>query len=135
MKYNYWFCLIVPIELFPYGLNATRLARIALQASPAKYSSSLPFRLNVDKIFLAPAPAGPGGCVRGLSTQEKQEAAATTPAQTMQTATKPLYLLAPYTTESATRRGHVTGWPAGKTPTAPAGFAVAEYPDRFDSPR
>ncbi|HEX8658168.1 MAG TPA: sorbosone dehydrogenase family protein [Hymenobacter sp.] len=71
----------------------------------------------------------------GPSTQEKQEAAATTPAQTVATATTPLNLPTPYATESTTRRSHVTGWPAGKTPTAPAGFAVAEFAGRLESPR
>ena len=46
-----------------------------------------------------------------------------------------LGLPAPYATESATRRSHVTRWPAGKMPTAPAGFAVPKYAGRFDSPR
>ncbi|MCC2548501.1 sorbosone dehydrogenase family protein [Hymenobacter sp. BT175] len=71
----------------------------------------------------------------GPSAQEKQEAAATTPAQTVETATKSLDLPTPYATESATRRSHVTGWPADKTPTAPAGFAVAEFAGSLDSPR
>ena len=78
MKHNYWFCLIVPIKLFPYELNATRLAKIALQASPAKYSSPLPFRLHVDKIFLAPAPTGPTRAVRhriGHAAQPRHEMA------------------------------------------------------------
>ena len=71
----------------------------------------------------------------GPTTQEKQEAAATTPARTVETAIRPLNLPAPYATKSATRRSRVTGWPAGKTPTTPAGFAVAEFAGRLESPR
>ena len=86
-----------------------------------------PLRL-VPLLGLLAACAGP-------TTQEKKEAAATTPAQTVQAAGQSVDLPAPYATESATRRSRVTGWPAGKTPTAPADFAVAEYAGRFDSPR
>ncbi len=72
----------------------------------------------------------------GPSKQEKQEAAATTPAQTITTAAvDSLRLPAPYTTKSVSNRVNVVGWPAGKTPTAPAGFAVAEYAGQLQSPR
>jgi glucose/arabinose dehydrogenase len=74
-------------------------------------------------------------CGGGPSKEEKATAAAETPAQTVTTAAKPVQLPAPYATESATRRSHVKGWPAGKTPIAPAGFAVAEFAGDLDSPR
>ena len=72
----------------------------------------------------------------GPSKQEKREAAARTPAQTVTTpAAIALRLPAPYATESATKRVNVVDWPAGRTPTAPAGFSVAPYAGGFDSPR
>jgi len=72
----------------------------------------------------------------GPSKQEKQEAATTTPARTVTTPAADLVNLpAPYTTKSATNRVNVVGWPAGKMPTAPAGFAVAEYAGQLESPR
>ena len=72
----------------------------------------------------------------GPSKQEKQEAAVATPAKTVTTpAATVLNLPAPYATESVSNRVKVVGWPAGKTPTAPAGFTVAEYASKMDSPR
>ena len=72
----------------------------------------------------------------GPSKQEKQEAAVATPAKTVTTpAATALNLPAPYATESVSNRVKVVGWPAGKTPTAPAGFIVAEYASKMDSPR
>ena len=44
-------------------------------------------------------------------------------------------LPAPYATKSMTKRSKVIGWPAGKTPVVPAGFAIAEYAGNFNSPR
>ncbi|WP_226163778.1 PQQ-dependent sugar dehydrogenase [Hymenobacter terricola] len=72
----------------------------------------------------------------GPSKQEKQEAAASTPAQTVTTpVADSVHLPAPYATKSVTNRVNIVPWPAGKTPTAPAGFAVAEYAGNMDSPR
>ncbi|HEX8506535.1 MAG TPA: sorbosone dehydrogenase family protein [Hymenobacter sp.] len=72
----------------------------------------------------------------GPSKQEKQEAQADNPAQTVTTpAADAVNLPAPYTTKSTTNRVNVVGWPAGKTPTAPAGFTVAEYASQMQSPR
>ncbi|MBF9237017.1 sorbosone dehydrogenase family protein [Hymenobacter sp. BT683] len=72
----------------------------------------------------------------GPSKQEKQAAAATTPAQTVTTpAVDSLRLPAPYTTKSVSNRVNIEPWPAGKTPTAPAGFVVAEYAAEMQSPR
>lgn len=72
----------------------------------------------------------------GPSKQEKQEAATNTPAQTIATpAADSVNLPAPYTTKSVSNRVNIVPWPAGKTPTAPAGFAVAEYAGKLESPR
>ena len=72
----------------------------------------------------------------GPSKQEKQEAAADLPAQTVTTPTADsVRLPSPYATESVSNRVKVVNWPAGKTPTAPAGFAVAEYAGQMKSPR
>ncbi|GAB3304599.1 PQQ-dependent sugar dehydrogenase [Hymenobacter tenuis] len=71
----------------------------------------------------------------GPSKQEKAEAAATTPATTVATEATPVNLPKPYATESKTKRSKVIGWPAGKMPTAPAGFVVTKYADGFESPR
>ncbi|GAB2861395.1 sorbosone dehydrogenase family protein [Hymenobacter ruber] len=72
----------------------------------------------------------------GPSKQEKQEAAANTPAQTVATpAADSVRLPAPYATKSVTNRVNIQPWPAGKTPVAPAGFTVAEYAGKLDSPR
>ncbi|MBX0291293.1 sorbosone dehydrogenase family protein [Hymenobacter sp. HSC-4F20] len=71
----------------------------------------------------------------GPSKKEKAEAAATTPADTVATATTAVDLPQPYATKSTTKRSKVIGWPAGKMPTAPAGFVVTKYADGFESPR
>lgn len=44
-------------------------------------------------------------------------------------------LPAPFDTPSTVKHPKVIGWPEGKTPTAPAGFAITLYADGFDSPR
>jgi len=41
----------------------------------------------------------------------------------------------PNATKSVVKHPKVIGWPAGKTPTAPDGFAVTLFADGFDSPR
>ena len=41
----------------------------------------------------------------------------------------------PFETKSVVKHPKVIGWPEGKTPTAPEGFAVTLYADKFDSPR
>ncbi|WP_046244265.1 PQQ-dependent sugar dehydrogenase [Hymenobacter terrenus] len=72
----------------------------------------------------------------GPSKQEKQEAAAKLPAQTVTTpAADVVNLPAPYATKSVTKRVDILPWPAGKTPTAPAGFSVTEYAGQLESPR
>jgi len=84
---------------------------------------------------LLAALAGLAAC-GGPSKQEKREAATATPAQTVTTpAAAAVHLPAPYATESVTKRVNIVPWPAGRTPVAPAGFVVAEYAGRLDSPR
>ncbi|MBA4192384.1 MAG: L-sorbosone dehydrogenase [Planctomycetaceae bacterium] len=41
----------------------------------------------------------------------------------------------PFETKSVTKHPKVIGWPEGKTPKAPDGFAVTPYAEAFDSPR
>ena len=41
----------------------------------------------------------------------------------------------PYATKSVTKRSDEIGWPAGKTPVAPAGFTVKRYAEGLDNPR
>ncbi len=51
------------------------------------------------------------------------------------TADTTLQLPAPYATKSVQHFSNVIGWPAGKTPTAPAGFTVTEFAGNLYSPR
>lgn len=44
-------------------------------------------------------------------------------------------LPAPFATKSARNFSKVIGWPAGKTPVAPAGFTVTRFADGLDHPR
>lgn len=44
-------------------------------------------------------------------------------------------LPAPFATASARNFSKVIGWPAGKTPVAPAGFVVSMFADSLDNPR
>lgn len=46
-----------------------------------------------------------------------------------------LQLPVPYATPSVRNFSKVTGWPAGKTPVAPAGFTVSKFAEGFDNPR
>ena len=88
------------------------------------------------KTALLPTLIGLLAACSGPSKQEKREAAAATPPRTVTTpAAQAVPLPAPYATASATKRSAVIGWPAGKTPTAPAGLAVAEYAAGLQSPR
>ncbi|MDB5241367.1 MAG: L-sorbosone dehydrogenase [Spirosoma sp.] len=54
---------------------------------------------------------------------------------TVATTSAAVNLPAPYATKSAVNFSRVVGWPAGKTPTAPAGFRVTEYARDLTSPR
>ena len=87
-------------------------------------------------IGLLPALGLLAACGSGPSQQEKQQAQADTPATTITTPDDlAVKLPAPYTTKSVSKRVDIIDWPAGKTPTAPAGFTVAEYAGNFASPR
>ncbi len=66
-----------------------------------------------------------------LACQPKPEGVATS----VTTADTTLRLPAPYTTKSAVHFSDVIGWPAGKTPIAPAGFVVTEFAGDLQSPR
>ncbi|MEO5683224.1 MAG: sorbosone dehydrogenase family protein [Chitinophagaceae bacterium] len=44
-------------------------------------------------------------------------------------------LPAPFATKSVTNYSRVLGWPAGKTPVAPAGFTVTKFAGGLDNPR
>ncbi|TDN39947.1 sorbosone dehydrogenase family protein [Hymenobacter sp. UV11] len=75
-------------------------------------------------------------CGSGPSQQEKQQAQADNPATTITTPDDAtVHLPAPYATKSVSKRVDIIDWPAGKTPTAPAGFTVAEYAGNLESPR
>jgi glucose/arabinose dehydrogenase len=65
---------------------------------------------------------------------EKKKAEGTT-ASRVETADTAIALPAPYATESVKNFSEVVGWPAGKTPQAPAGFTVTEYAGDLVSPR
>ncbi|MBD2714323.1 sorbosone dehydrogenase family protein [Microvirga sp. STR05] len=74
--------------------------------------------------------------------QPKTDTPTNTPAQVVETpdsaaqsnAAAPT-LPEPYATKSTTKRSHVIGWPAGKTPVVPAGFVITEYAGNLNSPR
>ncbi|RZK59890.1 MAG: sorbosone dehydrogenase family protein, partial [Hymenobacter sp.] len=85
---------------------------------------------------LLPALAVAAACSSGPSQEEKQQAQTETPAQTISTPTdETVHLPAPYATKSVSKRVDIIDWPAGQTPTAPAGFTVHEYAGNFESPR
>ncbi|WP_426061103.1 PQQ-dependent sugar dehydrogenase [Hymenobacter sp. B1770] len=87
------------------------------------------------KPFVLTAALGLLAACGGPSKQEKQEAAAANPPQTVETPADEVKLPAPYATKSVSKRVNIEAWPAGKTPTAPAGFTVAQYADKLQSPR
>ncbi|GAB3885215.1 PQQ-dependent sugar dehydrogenase [Spirosoma agri] len=64
---------------------------------------------------------------------QKKESGAT--ATEVATADTTLTLPPPYETKSALHFSNVVGWPAGKTPQAPAGFTVTEFARDMASPR
>ena len=79
-------------------------------------------KLTVSALALTVLACGP----------KKDENATST---TVQTAAQTLTLPAPYETKSAVHFSNIVGWPDGKTPQAPAGFAVTEFARDLDSPR
>jgi len=85
---------------------------------------------------LLPALSLLAACSSGPSQEEKQQAQADNPSQTISTPKdEAVHLPAPYATKSATHRVDVIDWPAGKTPTAPSGFTVTEFAGGLQSPR
>jgi glucose/arabinose dehydrogenase len=85
---------------------------------------------------LLPALGLLAACSSGPSKEEKQQAQADNPAQTITTPkAETVSLPAPYTTKSVTHRVEIIDWPAGKTPTAPAGFTVSEFAGQLQNPR
>ena len=85
---------------------------------------------------LLPALAVLAACSSGPSQQEKQQAQAETPAQTVTTPKdETVHLPAPYATKSVSKRVDIIDWETGQMPTAPAGFTVSEYAGSLESPR
>jgi glucose/arabinose dehydrogenase len=85
---------------------------------------------------LLPALGLLAACSSGPSKEEKQQAQADNPAQTITTPkAETVHLPEPYDTKSVTKRVDIIDWPAGKTPTAPAGFTVTEFAGELQSPR
>ncbi|MVN78639.1 sorbosone dehydrogenase family protein [Hymenobacter sp. HMF4947] len=86
--------------------------------------------------YLLPALGLLAACSSGPSQEEKQQAQAETPAKTVTTPQdEAVHLPAPYESKSVTHRVDIIDWPAGKTPTAPAGFTVTEFAGKLESPR
>ena len=71
----------------------------------------------------------------GQVKKEEKEALSKQPNTIVKTAVGDLTLPPPYATESKTNNSKVTGWPEGKTPTAPEGFTVTKFADGFENPR
>lgn len=72
----------------------------------------------------------------GCNSSPKQEQAQTPPDTiTTPTAQEAVTLPAPNATESVKKYCNVIGWPAGKTPIAPAGFTVTKYAEGLRNPR
>jgi glucose/arabinose dehydrogenase len=85
---------------------------------------------------LLPALGLLAACSSGPSKEEKQQAQADNPAQTITTPkAETVHLPAPYESKSVTKRVDIIDWPAGQTPTAPAGFVVTEFAGELQSPR
>jgi len=92
--------------------------------------------MNLKSVSLLPALSLLTACSSGPSQEEKQQAQAETPAKTITTPdAESVHLPAPYASKSATKRVDIIDWPAGKTPTAPAGFTVTEFAGNLKSPR
>lgn len=73
-------------------------------------------------------------CSCGNNSQEqKAEHAGDTAAAN--TAVQQVNLPAPFATESTTKFSNVIGWPQGRTPKAPEGFAVSKFADSLNNPR
>jgi len=70
-----------------------------------------------------------------LATFQHAHAQHVSSSKVVKTAVDSLVLPAPYATASARNNSKVIGWPAGKTPIAPAGFTVTKFIDGLDNPR
>jgi len=68
-------------------------------------------------------------------TEEQKMIIAEDGGETLETAIGPLYLPAPYSSESVRNSSKVIDWPEGKTPIAPEGFIVTRFADTLKHPR
>ncbi len=59
----------------------------------------------------------------------------TNPTTTINNKIKEAILPQPYATPDTIKESKVTGWPQGKNPVAPEGFAVIKYADNLNNPR
>ena len=69
------------------------------------------------------------------SKAEKEAVADTARGDAVTTVSQEVNLPKPFATESTKKFAKVIGWPAGKTPTAPAGFTVTEFASGLNNPR
>ena len=77
-----------------------------------------------------------GGGEKAGTKRKKEAIADTARADTLATGTSTeVSLPKPFATESAKKFAKVVGWPAGKTPVAPAGFTVAKFAEGLNNPR
>lgn len=74
-------------------------------------------------------------CKKDRVTKEEKQEAKAEGSTTVQTAIGPLTLVAPFTTESTTKRNSMVDWPEGQTPKAPAGFTVTKFATDLKNPR
>lgn len=68
-------------------------------------------------------------------TQDRKEELADNGMTTVETTVGPLDLVAPFSSESVTKRSEIIPWPEGKTPQAPQGFTVTRFADELKHPR
>ncbi|MEI6948773.1 sorbosone dehydrogenase family protein [Paraflavisolibacter sp. H34] len=73
-----------------------------------------------------------GACQSGDRSKKSAPASS---ADTVSTGSEAVTLPAPFATENATKFSDVIGWPAGKTPSAPAGFTVSRFAGDLQNPR
>lgn len=73
-------------------------------------------------------------CTSRVTSQEKK-ALSEQEADTVQTATGPLILPAPYSSESITNQSKMLDWPEDQTPKAPNGFEVSLFAKDLKNPR
>src|SRR5688500_19119928 len=79
---------------------------------------------------------GLAGCNTKNKDNQKETATAEAGADSVTTAGAASDSLpAPFATEPTAKISKVIGWPAGKTPTAPAGFTVTKFAAALQNPR